>query len=107
MKLTEEELAATNLIYDTLVKAISYSRSGIERVSLEEPPAITSRIRSIFEAILEIFRYEKNSSNLLKKYAVYCLNVMEFFEGAEHNLRGLQQQLSEYLSENNQQANFY
>jgi len=81
LKRMEEELATTLHIYDTLVKAISYSRSGIEKTPLKDPPTLASNIRSIFELTLEVFRFERSGHPILKKYAVYCLNVMEFLEG--------------------------
>ena len=91
---TEEEIAGTIPVYDVLVKALSYSRSGVDKIPLEEHPTIPSRIRSIFESTLEIYRYGRSSHSLLKKYAVYCLSIMMFLEGAEQNLCGPQQLLS-------------
>ena len=47
-----EEIMRTIPVYDTLVKATSYSRFGIQPTPLDKSPTIPSRIRAIFESSL-------------------------------------------------------
>lgn len=83
----ENEISSTYLIYDTLVKAICYSRSGIEQTALEEISTLPSRIRSITQTTTDIFQREPAYGEFLTKYTAYCSELLGFLEGYDVNKR--------------------